>query len=130
MGQSRPPSPIKQTFKKLLSPSKQKTAPALTLQPEQSNWKYADSTSSNYSSSSSERSSGWDVVDGPRAPISDPNKENVQNKPNDLVAQIMGRSPSKLNKRITKSLAMLKPQDNDLDNQFEELMVFTRLECC
>ena len=69
-------------------------------------------------------------MDGPSAPISDPNKENVQNKPNDLVAQIMGRSPSKLNKRITKSLAMLKTQDSDLDNQFEELMVFTRLECC
>jgi hypothetical protein len=46
--------------------------------------------------------------------------------PKDVVAQIMGRSPSKLNKRNTKSLAMLKSQDTDLDSQFEELMVMLR----
>jgi hypothetical protein len=131
MGQSRPPSPIKQTFKKFLSPSKQKpAAPALSLQPEQSNWKYAESTSSNYSSSSSEGYTGWNVVDRPRTPpVSDPNKENVimqGSTPKDVVAQIMGRSPSKLNKRNTKSLAVLKSQDTDLDSQFEELMVISR----
>ena|SRR2546423_6291777 len=125
MVQSRPPSPIKQTFKRLLSPNKQKPAPALSLQPEQtSNWKYAESTSSSsYSSSSTEGYTGWNVLDRPRTPISDPNKENIQSTPKDLVAQIMGRSASKLDKRNTKSLALLKPQDPDLDAQFEELMV-------
>ena len=122
MVQSRPPSPIKQTFKKLLSPSKHKqAAPALALQPEQANWKYAESTSSNYSSSSSEGYTGWTAMERPRTPISDPNKENMRsNAPKDLVAQIMG---PKLNKRNTKSLAVLKTQDADLDSQFEELMV-------
>jgi hypothetical protein len=126
MVQSRPPSPIKQTFKRLLSPSKQKPAPAsLSLHPEpSSNWKYAESTSSsNYSSSSGEGYTGWNVTERPRTPIFDPNKENMQSTPKDLVAHIMGRSPSKLDKRNTKSLAMLKPQDTDLDTQFEELMV-------
>lgn len=125
MVQSRPPSPIKQTFKKLLSPGKQKPAPVLSLQQEQPlNWKYAESTSSsNYSSSSTEGYSGWNVADRPRTPISDPNKENIQSTPKDIVAQIMGRGPSKLDKRNTKSLALLKPQDADLDTQFEELMV-------
>ena len=126
---SRPGSPLKQTFKKLLSPSKSKPAPppALSLQgPDHiNNWKYAESTSSSDYSSSNNGYTGWNVVERPQTPISGPNKENVQITPKDVVEQVMGCSPPKLIKRNTKSTGVLKnkPQDADLDLQFEELMV-------
>jgi hypothetical protein len=130
---SRPSSPLKQTFKRLLSPSKSKPAPppALSLQgPDQTNnWKYAESTSSSDYSSSNDGYTGWNVAERPQTPISGPNKENVQITPKDVVEQVMGYSPPKLKKRNTKSTGGLKnkPQDADLDLQFEELMVLLSL---
>src|SRR5205814_4245974 len=77
---SRPDSPIKQTFKKLLSSNKSKSPPsqpALTPQfPEHTNWEYPESiSSSNYSTdSNTQYNTGWNVVERPRTPTSGANK--------------------------------------------------------
>jgi hypothetical protein len=129
---SRPVSPIKQTFRKLLSPSKTKSAPppALSLQgPEQTNWKYAESTSSSEYASSNDTYTGWNVVERPQTPISDANKENVQVTPKDVVEQVMGCTPPKSNKRNNNknSPGKNKSKEADLESQFEELMVPTSM---
>jgi len=132
---SRPDSPLKQTFKKLLSPSKPKPPPpALTPQPpaEHTNWPYPESTSSsNYSSTSQQfptgvhgEHTGWNVIDSPQQPNFGPNKENVHVTPTkDVVEKVMGPSiPNKLSKRNMKSKSKFGT-DGDLDREFEELMV-------
>ena len=119
---SRPDSPIKQTFKKLLSPNKSKpppVQPALTPQfAEHTNWKYPESTSSsNYSTdSNTQYSTGWSVLKRPQSPTSGANKENVLST-KDVVDKVMG--PAKLSKQKSKQWS----KDADLDRQFEELMV-------
>lgn len=150
---SRPGSPVKEAFKKLLSPSKQKVAPPppspSLSSSEYPKWAYPDSnssdSSSHYTSSSSSASSndheqfqttGWHIIDRPKTPTTTgPNKENLQMTPEEVVEKVMGsrnNSPSKLSKRNTKSTIVLKgkqTQETDLDSQFEELMVprFLRL---
>ena len=140
---SRPPSPIKKTFQKFLSPSKQNPSAApspsqptpsqfplqgTTLETNEKNLSYSDSTlstssGSQYSCSSSGNAaglaySGWNVIDTPHS--THHNKENVNLRPSptkSFVDQVMGRTHklSKQNKHL--------PQENDLDRQFEELMV-------
>jgi hypothetical protein len=121
---SRPPSPLKKSIKKFLSPSKSKPAPALSLQGggEHNNWTYNGSSSSTYSSSS-DNGTGWNVVEPP-TPTSVADKENRGAK--DVVDHVMGQTSSKLSKRNTKSTSVLnnKSQNQDLDHEFEELMVF------
>ena len=121
---SRPPSPIKKTFQRLLSPSKskQQQQPQLPLQSTNdaengTNWTYAESTSSSGSSSHySEQSTGWSVINTP--PLHGHNKENVS--ATSLVEQVMARTP-KL-QSPSKQTKQTK-QDQELDKQFEELMV-------
>ena len=119
---SRPESPIKQTFKKLLSPNKSKppsAQPALTTQfPEHTNWTYPESTSSSNCSAdpNTQYITGWNVIERPQTPTSGANKENVLST-KDVVEKVMG--PSKLSKQKSKQLS----KDGDLDRQFEELMV-------
>ena len=126
---SRPESPIKQTFKKLLSPNKSKpasTQPALTPQlPEHTNWTYPESTSSsNFSAdSNTQYNTGWNVLESPRTPASGANKENVMST-KDVVEKVMG--PSKLSKQKSKQLS----KSADLDRQFEELMVYHSYVTC
>jgi hypothetical protein len=131
---SRPDSPIKQTFKKLLSPSKPKPPPALTPQPpsEHTNWPYPESTSSSNYSSHSQQSptgvhgecTGWNVVDSPQQANFGSNKENVHVTPaKDVVEKVMGPSiHNKLSKRNMKNKSKVGA-DGDLDREFEELMV-------
>lgn len=133
MATSRSESPIKQTFKKLLSPTKPKPPPVLAVQaPDLRNSSYPESTSSsNYSQDSANSSSnggftGWNVFERPGTPTFDANKENVNVTPKQIVNHVMGRKPSKkLRKGNTKSTSVLKnsKHDVDLDRQFEELMV-------
>lgn len=138
---SRPDSPIKQTFKRLLSPTKSKQPPASPQQPppalspqlsEYTNWTYPESTSSSNYSQDSVQYTGWNVIDRPQTPpiTSGANKENVLQvvSTKDVVDQIMsGGTPSKANKLKSKQNG--KAQDTtDLDRQFEELMVYPFLE--
>ena len=124
---SRPDSPIKQTFKKLLSPNKPKPShqPGLSHQlTEHTNWTYPESTSSSsdYSSSSIESTkyTGWNVIGRPQTLTSGANKENLQVNAKDIVDKVMGPvSPSKLSKQKSKQMS----KDSELDRQFEELMV-------
>jgi hypothetical protein len=136
---SRPTSPIKQTFKKLLSPSKQKSSPALTSThhpPDHTNWTYPDSTSSSSGSSFSATEysatvTGWNVIDRPQTPTlpqttTDANKENQHFSPQEIVHKVMGPStPPKSPKRNAKPKSHRKTNNSqgDLDRQFEELMV-------
>jgi hypothetical protein len=124
---AKPDSPIKQTFMRLLSPSKPKPPPPILSPqvPEQPNWTYAESTSSsNFSSGSNIEPTGWDVIDSPKTPIIGPNKENFQITTKDVVDRIMGPA-SKVSKKHAKSKNQKtsKQQDADLDREFEELMV-------
>src|SRR5277367_558340 len=131
---SRPDSPIKQTFKKLLSASKPKAPPALTPQPpsEHTNWPYPESTSSgNYSSHSPQSPTGvhggctgWNVVGSPQQASFGSNKENVHVTPaKDVVEKVMGPSiHNKLSKRNMKNKSKVGA-NGDLDREFEELMV-------
>ena len=124
---SRPPSPLKKSIKKFLSPTKSKPAPALSLQgaSEHNNWTYAGSSSSTYSSDGDGGgTTGWNVVEQPGF-TSD--KENVR-ATKDIVNNVMGRT--KLSKRNTKSTGVLssKPHNPELDREFEELMVTLRLK--
>lgn len=128
---SRPESPIKQTFKRLLSPnksSKQQPPPqprALSPQlTEHTNWTYPESTSSSNYSSDSTQYTGWNIIDRPQTPTSGANKENVHAK--DVVDHVMGPTSNKLRKHKSKTNA--KSQDVDLDRQFEELMVHKPLD--
>lgn len=119
---SRPPSPIKKTFQRLLSPNKNKQQPQLPLQATYdsengTNWTYPESTSSSGSSSHySEQNTGWSVINTP--PLHGHNKENVS--ATSLVEQVMTRTP-KL-QSPPKQTKQTK-QDQELDKQFEELMV-------
>jgi hypothetical protein len=131
---SRPESPIKQTFKRLLSPNKSsKQQPqlqppqqeALSPQlPEHTNWTYPESTSSSNFSSDSSQYTGWNIIDRPQTPVSGANKENVHVM--DVVNHVMGPTSNKLHK--LKSKTNPKSQDADLDRQFEELMVHNPLD--
>jgi hypothetical protein len=98
---SRPPSPIKKTFARLLSPSKRKaeeTPPPLKTRDDNfDTW-----TESN--SSSADKFTGWSVVES-NYPL---NKENVNHT--GILESVMGPTP-------TQSVS------TDLDKQFEELMV-------
>ena len=134
MASPRPESPIKQTFMKLLSPTKPKPSPALNPKAsEYRNSSYPESTSSsNYSKDSDNSNSkggltGWNVLERPQTPTFGPNKENIHVTPKQVVDHVMGRTSSKkLSKRNTKSTSVLKnPKHHgaDLDRQFEELMV-------
>jgi hypothetical protein len=121
---SRPPSPLKQSIKKFLSPKKQQPVPALSLQggAEHGNWTYAGSTSS-VSSSDSNGNTGWNVIDTPHTPTFAANKEN-RNTSQGAFDNVVGHNPSKLNKRNTKSTGILNHASQpELDNEFEELMV-------
>jgi hypothetical protein len=114
---TRPPSPLKKSIKKFLSPSKSKPSPALSSQGAgEQNWTYVGSTSSKYSS---DDGGGWII--NPH-PSTDKENQNTQ----DIVQKVMGRSPPKL-KRNTKSTGVLnsKSGNPDLDREFEELMVPT-----
>jgi hypothetical protein len=133
MSSSRPPSPIKKTFQKLLSPSKSKPLPPSPPQfplhqqghsdGNGNNWTYAESTASSgseYSQSTSGDSggtTGWSVVETP--PSMHHNKENVnlRNNTKSLVDQVMGRTLKKPLNQEGKS------DETELDKQFEELMV-------
>jgi len=128
-------SPIKQ-IKRLLSPSKQKPLPPPALHPtthhpNESDRTYSSTTTTTSSTSTDDSSlnttlsSGWNVVD--TAPTFE-DKENVHNGTGTKVIldQVMG-SPKKLTKKPSKPKSLKATGTQDLDKEFEDLMVLPYL---